>query len=178
MKGDYGQNSNRNSSTHIRPRKDDVLLILILSFIAVCTLSLIHWDIFYSKQSFGVFAYLVYYLVSTVRMCQRASIDSHKLKYYILGLIPIEIYWYDVSQVGIVHVYRGSSHRLLGEMFVIVLEPCEKYEEGFRELRWWNIRPKWRHPFLVKNIYCETGKYKEIIEEYSRKKVSFEIEYS
>lgn len=67
---------------------------------------------------------------------------------------------------------------MLGEMFVIVLKPCQKYEEGFRELRWWHIHPKWRHPFLVKNIYCETGKYKEIIEEYSRKKVSFEIEYS
>ena len=90
----------------------------------------------------------------------------------------MNVYWEDVSQIGIIHVYRGSGHRLLGEMFVIVLKPCKKYKEGFGEFRWWNIRPKLRHPFLVKNIYCETGKYKEIIEECSRKKISFGREYS
>lgn len=89
----------------------------------------------------------------------------------------MEIYWYDVAQIGIVQVYRGSGHVLLGEMFALVLKPCKKYEEGFRKLRWWHIHPKWRRPFLVKNIYCNTGKYKGIIEEYSRKKVSFERIY-
>ena len=95
----------------------------------------------------------------------------------------MEIYWYDVAQIGTAFISskypaREKDTCVLGEMFVLVLKPCKKYEEGSKMLRWWNIRPKWRHPFLVKNIYCDTEKHKEIIEEFSRKKVSFEIEYS
>ena len=94
----------------------------------------------------------------------------------------MEIYWYDIAQIGTVFILaeHGIEERttgVMGEMFVIVLKPCKKYEEGSKALRWWNIRPKWRHPFLVKNIYCDTEKYKEIIEEYSHKKVSFERIY-
>ncbi len=94
----------------------------------------------------------------------------------------MDIYWYDVAQIGAVfilaeHSITEKATETLGEMFVIVLKPCKKYEEGSKMLRWWNIRPKWRHPFLVKNIYCDTEKYKEIIEEYSHKKVSFERIY-
>ena len=92
--------------------------------------------------------------------------------------MPVEIYWYEVAQLGIVRFPNRGSTSLMGEMFVLVLKPCKKYEEGSRTIRWWHIRPKWRHPFLVKNIYCDTEKHKEIIEEFSRKKVSFEIEYS
>ena len=169
---------NKDASIRIYPKSVDAIIISFFLLLCLGFLIYSHLDIFRGRQYFGLFVYFVYCAILAIRMCQRASVDSRKLRYYILGLIPVNMYWEDVSQIGIVHVYRGSGHRVLGEMFVIVLEPCEKYEEGFRELRWWNIRPKWRHPFLVKNIYCETGKYKEIIEEYSRKKVSFEIEYS
>lgn len=94
----------------------------------------------------------------------------------------MDIYWYDVTQIGTVfilarHGVGETVTGLLGEMFVLVLKPCKKYDEGSGTLRWWHIRPKWRHPFLVKNIYCDTEKYKEVLEEYSRKKVSFEIRY-
>ncbi len=94
----------------------------------------------------------------------------------------MEIYWYDVAQIGTVFIsakyaVKEKNTGALGEMFVLVLKPCKKYEEGFRKLRWWHIHPEWRHPFLVKNIYCDTEKYKGIIEEYSRKKVSFERIY-
>ncbi len=99
------------------------------------------------------------------------------LKYHVLGIIPVEIYWYEVAQIGIVRFPNRGSTSLMGEMFAIVLKPCKKYEEGFKTLRRWNIRSKWRHPFLVKNIYCDTEEYKGIIEEYSRKKVSFERIY-
>ena len=117
-----------------------------------------------------------------VNLLRRVSIDSRKLRYYILGLIPVDIYWYDVAQIGTVfelsdYAIKEKDTGLLGEMFVLVLKPCKKYEEGSKTLRWWNIRPKWRHPFLVKNIYYDTEKYKEIIEEYSGKKVSFERIY-
>ena len=116
------------------------------------------------------------------RLLQRASIDPRKLRYYIFGIIPVEIYWYDVAQIGTVFIsaeapVKEKDTEMLGEMFVLVLKPCKKYEEGSKMLRWWHIRPKWRHPFLVKNIYCDTEKYKEVLEEYSRKKVSFEIKY-
>ena len=94
----------------------------------------------------------------------------------------MDIYWYDVAQIGTVFELSGYAIKekdtgLLGEKFVLVLKPCKKYEEGSRTLRWWHIQPKWRHPFLVKNIYCDTEKYKEIVEEYSGKKVSFERIY-
>lgn len=94
----------------------------------------------------------------------------------------MEIYWYDVAQIGTVFIsakyaVKEKNTGALGEMFALVLKPCKKYEEGSKTLRRWNIRPKWRHPFLVKNIYCDTEKYKGIIEEYSHKKVSFERIY-
>lgn len=89
----------------------------------------------------------------------------------------MEIYWYEVAQIGIVRFPNRGSTSLMGEMFALVLKPCKKYEEGSKTLRRWHIHPKWRHPFLVKNIYCDTEKYKGIIEEYSRKKVSFERIY-
>ena len=89
----------------------------------------------------------------------------------------MEIYWYEVAQIGIVRFPNRGSTSLMGEMFAIVLKPCKKYEEGHKELHHLYPSPKWRHPFLVKNIYCDTEKYKGIIEEYSRKKVSFERIY-
>ena len=178
MTGNKVQNVGDITSVRICPKRGDIIAITILLSSCLGILICSHWDIFRGRQYFGIFVYFICGAVLATQMCQRASIDSIKLRYHVLGLIPVKIYWYDVSQIGIVHVYSRSDHKVLGEMFAIVLKPCEKYEEGFRKLRWWHIRPKWRHPFLVKNIYCETGKYKEIIEECSRKKISFEREYS
>lgn len=178
MMEDHEQNENRPASARIHPKIFDVVLISSVFLVSIVILTIGRWNILQKKQYFIAFSFLVCCIPVYVCLFRRVSVDSRKLKYYILGLIPVEVYWYDVAQIGIVHVYRSSGHVLLGEMFVIVLKPCQKYEEGFRELRWWHIHPKWRHPFLVKNIYCDTGKYKEIIEEYSHKKVSFEIEYS
>lgn len=164
----------RHRSNRILPKSVDVIMLPALMLALIATRVFL-----YEEVGFAIYIPLGYCLICMVTgWGQRASMDSCELKYYILGVIPVNVYWKDVSQIGIIHVYRGSGHRLLGEMFVIVLKPCKKYKEGFGEFRWWNIRPKLRHPFLVKNIYCDTGKYKEIIEEYSRKKVSFEIEYS
>lgn len=166
------------TSIRIFPKAFDTITLSVLILACIAYLIFVG-DRGGEAGSFCFHLFLVYFIICMIRIwSQRVSVDSCNLKYYILGLIPVELYWYDVSQIGIVHVYRSSGHLLLGEMFVVVLKPCEKYEEGFRKLRWWHIRPKWRHPFLVKNIYCDTGKYKEIIEEYSHKKVSFEIEYS
>ena len=169
--------SQENSSIRIFPKSFDTITLSVL------ILACIAYLIFIGNRggeagSFCSHLFLIYFIICMIRIwSQRVSADSRKLKYYILGLIPVELYWYDVSQIGIVHEYRQSGHVLLGEMFVLVLKPCKKYEEGSKTLRWWNIRPKWRHPFLVKNIYYDTEKYKEIIEEYSGKKVSFERIY-
>ena len=94
----------------------------------------------------------------------------------------MEIYWYDVAQIGTVFIsakyaVKEKNTGALGEMFAIVLKPCKNYEEGHKELHHLHPSTKWRRPFLVKNIYCDTEKYKGIIEEYSRKKVSFERIY-
>lgn len=174
---DHEQTTEERPVMRIHPKKSEVLLVSIIFLGSIVILTIGRWNILQKKQYFIAFSFLVCCIPVYVCLFRRVSVDSRKLKYYILGLIPVEVYWYDVAQIGIVHVYRGSGHVLLGEMFVLVLKPCKKYEEGFRELRWWHIRPKWRHPFLVKNIYCDTEKHKEILEEYSRKKVSFERIY-
>ena len=116
-------------------------------------------------------------LILAVRACQRASVDSRKLRYHVLGIIPVEIYWYEVAQIGVVRFQNRDSTSLMREMFVIVLKPCKKYEEGYKDMNIFHLIPKWRHPFLVRNIYCDIEKYRAIIEEYSRKKVSFERTY-
>ena len=179
---DNEQNENRPASAHIRPKKDDVILLSSLFLGCIVILAIGHWDILQGKVYFVAFSVSVYCIFLYSRVLQRVSVDSRKLRYYIFGIIPVEIYWYDVAQIGTVfilaeHSITEKATETLGEMFVLVLKPCKKYEEGSKMLRWWHIQPKWRHPFLVKNIYCDTEKYKEIIEEYSRKKVSFERIY-
>ena len=182
---DHEQNENRPASVRIHPKKSDALLLSALFLVCIVILIIGHWEHWEIPQdktysvAFGVSIYCIF-LYS--RVFRRVSVDSRKLQYYILGLIPVDIYWYDVAQIGTVFIsskypVREKDIGVLGEMFVLVLKPCKKYEEGSRTIRWWHIRPKWRHPFLVKNIYCDTEKYKEIIEAYSRKKVSFEIRY-
>ena len=179
MMEDHEQNENRPASARIHPRKSDALLLSNLFLVCIVVLTVGHWDPLRGKIYFIAFGVLIYCIFLYSRLLQRVSVDSRKLRYYIFGLIPVEIYWYDVAQIGTVFILAeyGADTEMLGEMFVLVLKPCKKYEEGSKTLRWWNIRPKWRHPFLVKNIYCDTEKYKEILEEYSRKKVSFERIY-
>lgn len=182
MMEDYEQNENRLASARIHPRKSDALLLSNLFLVCIVILTVVHWDLLMGKIYFIAFVVFIYCIFLYSRLLQRVSVDSRKLRYYVLGLIPVDIYWYDVAQIGAVfilaeHSITEKATETLGEMFVIVLKPCKKYEEGSKMLRWWNIRPKWRHPFLVKNIYCDTEKYKGIIEEYSRKKVSFERIY-
>lgn len=177
MMKDHEQTTEERPVMRIHPKKSEVLLVSIIFLGSIVILTIGRWNILHKKQYFMAFSFLVCCILVYVNLFRRVSVDSRKLRYYVLGIIPVEIYWYDVAQIGIVQVYRGSDHVLLGEMFVLVLKPCKKYEEGSKTLRWWNIRPKWRHPFLVKNIYCDTEKYKEILEEYSRKKVSFERIY-
>lgn len=182
MIGNHRQNANEHSIVHIRPERNDIIVISITIFVFICILTASHWDILRSKLEFSIFVFLVYMLIRAGRACQRASIDSQKLRFYILGFIPIDIFWDDVSQIGIVYVLgRYSSGKtntkLMGEMFVIVRKPCENFKEGCSAHRWWYPRPRWKHPLLVQNIFCKTSKYKEIVEHYSRKKISFEIEY-
>lgn len=179
MMEDNEQNKNRPASARIRPKKGDVILLSNLFLVCIVILIVGHWDILQGKVYFVAFGVSIYCIFLYSRVLQRVSVDSRKLRYYIFGIIPVEVYWYDVAQIGTVFILAeyGAGTETLGEMFVLVLKPCKKYEEGSKKLRWWNIRPKWRHPFLVKNIYCDTEKYKEIIEEYSRKKVSFERIY-
>ena len=166
----------------IHPKKSEVLLVSIIFLGSIVILTIGRWNILQKKQYFMAFSFLVCCILVYVNLFRRVSVDSRKLRYYVLGIIPVEIYWYDVAQIGTVFIsaeapVKEKDTEMLGEMFVLVLKPCKKYEEGSRTIRWWHIRPKWRHPFLVKNIYCDTEKYKEIIEEYSHKKVSFEIRY-
>ena len=176
MTENYKQDADR-PTARIHPKIFDVVLVSSVFLVSIVILTIGRWNILHKKQYFMAFSFLVCCILVYVNLFRRVSVDSRKLRYYVLGIIPVEIYWYDVAQIGIVQVYRGSDHVLLGEMFALVLKPCKKYEEGSKTLRRWNIRPKWRHPFLVKNIYCDTEKYKGIIEEYSRKKVSFERIY-
>ena len=183
MTEDHERNENRPASTRIHPKNFDVVLFSIAFLVSIVILTIGRWNILQKKQYFIAFSFLVCCIPVYVCLFRRVSVDSRKLKYYILGLIPVEIYWYDVAQIGTAFISskypaREKDTGVLGEMFVLVLKPCKKYEEGSRTIRWWHIRPKWRHLFLVKNIYCDTEKHKEIIEEFSRKKVSFEIEYS
>ena len=182
MMEDYEQNENRLASARIHPRKSDALLLSNLFRVCIVILTVGPWDLLRGKIYFIAFVVFIYCIFLYSRLLQRASIDPRKLRYYIFGIIPVEIYWYDVAQIGTVFIsaeapVKEKDTEMLGEMFVLVLKPCKKYEEGSRTIRWWHIRPKWRHPFLVKNIYCDTEKYKEVLEEYSRKKVSFEIKY-
>lgn len=174
---DHEQTTEERPVMRIHPKKSEALLVSIIFLGSIVILTIGRWNILQKKQYFMAFSFLVCCILVYVNLFRRVSVDSRKLRYYVLGIIPVEIYWYDVAQIGIVQVYRGSGHVLLGEMFALVLKLCKKYEEGSKTLRWWNVRPKWRHPFLVKNIYCDTEKYKGIIEEYSRKKVSFERIY-
>lgn len=179
---DHKQNENRLASARIHPKKGDALLVSLLFLACIVVLALGRRGIVHERQIFIATGLSAYCMLVYVNLFRRVSIDSRKLRYYILGLIPVDIYWYDVAQIGTVfilaeHSITGKDTCVLGEMFVLVLKPCKKYEEGSKMLRWWNIRPKWRHPFLVKNIYCDTEKHKEILEEYSRKKVSFERIY-
>ena len=174
---DHEQTTEERPVMRIHPKKSEVLLVSIIFLGSIVILTIGRWNILQKKQYFMAFSFLVCCILVYVNLFRRVSVDSRKLRYYVLGIIPVEIYWYDVAQIGIVQVYRGSGHVLLGEMFALVLKPCKKYEEGSKTLRWWNVRPKWRHPFLVKNIYCDTERYKGISEEYSRKKVSFERIY-
>ena len=183
MTEDHERNENRPASACIHSKKSDALLLSSLFLVCIVILIVGHWDILQGKMYFVAFGVSIYCIFLYSRLLQRVSVDSRKLRYYIFGLIPVDIYWYDVAQIGTVfilaeHSITEKATETLGEMFVIILKPYKKYEEGSKTLRWWNIRPKWRHPFLVKNIYCDTEKHKEIIEEFSRKKVSFEIEYS
>ena len=181
MTENYKQDADK-PTVRIYPKKSDVLLVSILFLVCIVGLALGRRGIVHERQIIMSVGLLVCCIFIYVSMLQRASIDPRVLRYHILGLIPVEIYWYDVAQIGTVFISSKypvgeKDTGVLGEMFVIVLKPCKKYEEGSRTLRWWHIRPKWRHPFLVKNIYCDSAKYKKIIEEYSRKKVSLEIKY-
>ncbi len=179
---DNEQNENRLASARIHPKKVDVLLVSNLFLVCAVALVLGYLGIVHERQIFMASGLLICSIFLYAGLLQRVSVDSRKLRYYIFGLIPVEIYWYDVAQIGTVFIsakyaVKEKNTGALGEMFVLVLKPCKKYEEGSKTLRRWNVRPKWRHPFLVKNIYCDTEKYKGIIEEYSRKKVSFERIY-
>lgn len=181
MMEDHEQTTEERPVMRIHPKKSEVLLVSIIFLGSIVILTIGRWNIL-QKQYFMAFSFLVCCILVYVNLFRRVSVDSRKLRYYIFGLIPVEIYWYDVAQIGTVFIsakyaVKEKNTGALGEMFVLVLKPCKKYEEGSKTLRWWNIRPKWRHPFLVKNIYCDTEKYKGIIEEYSRKKVSFERIY-
>ena len=161
----------------IWPKKIDVIIVAAIGTLCLGFLIAMHWDLSRSDLVLIASMFLAYMLILAIRACQWASVDSRKLKYHVLGIIPVEIYWYEVAQIGIVRFPNRGSTSLMGEMFAIVLKPCKKYEEGHKELHHLHPSPKWRHPFLVKNIYCDTEKYKGIIEEYSRKKVSFERIY-
>ena len=174
---DYEQNENRLASARIHPKKVDVLLVSNLFLVCAVALVLGYLRIVHERQIFMASGLLICSIFLYAGLLQRVSVDSRKLRYYIFGLIPVEIYWYEVAQIGIVRFPNRGSTSLMGEMFAIVLKPCKKYEEGHKELHHLHPSPKWRHPFLVKNIYCDTEKYKGIIEEYSRKKVSFERIY-
>ena len=179
---DHEQTTEERPVMRIHPKKSEVLLVSIIFLGSIVILTIGRWNILQKKQYFMAFSFLVCCILVYVNIFRRVSVDSRKLRYYVLGIIPVEIYWYDVAQIGTVFIsakyaVKEKNTGALGEMFVLVLKPCKKYEEGFRKLRWWHIHPKWRRPFLVKNIYCNTGKYKGIIEEYSRKKVSFERIY-
>lgn len=179
---DHEQTTEERPVMRIHPKKSEVLLVSIIFLGSIVILTIGRWNILQKKQYFMAFSFLVCCILVYVNLFRRVSVDSRKLRYYVLGIIPVEIYWYDVAQIGTVFIsaeapVKEKDTEMLGEMFVLVLKPCKKYEEGSRTIRWWHIRPKWRHPFLVKNIYCDTEKYKEVLEEYSRKKVSFEIKY-
>ncbi len=174
---DHEQTTEERPVMRIHPKKSEVLLVSIIFLGSIVILTIGRWNILHKKQYFMTFSFLVCCILVYVNLFRRVSVDSRKLRYYVLGIIPVEIYWYEVAQIGIVRFPNRGSTSLMGEMFAIVLKPCKKYEEGHKELHHLHPSPKWRHPFLVKNIYCDTEKYKGIIEEYSRKKVSFERIY-
>lgn len=179
---DHEQTTEERPVMRIHPKKSEVLLVSIIFLGSIVILTIGRWNILQKKQYFMAFSFLVCCILVYVNLFRRVSVDSRKLRYYVLGIIPVEIYWYDVAQIGTVFIsakyaVKEKNTGALGEMFAIVLKPCKKYEEGHKELHHLHPSPKWRRPFLVKNIYCNTGKYKGIIEEYSRKKVSFERIY-
>ena len=176
MTENYKQDADR-PTARIHPKIFDVVLVSSVFLVSIVILTIGRWNILHKKQYFMTFSFLVCCILVYVNLFRRVSVDSRKLRYYVLGIIPVEIYWYEVAQIGIVRFPNRGSTSLMGEMFAIVLKPCKKYEEGHKELHHLHPSPKWRHPFLVKNIYCDTEKYKGIIEEYSRKKVSFERIY-
>ncbi len=182
MTDSYEQDVGTLPTVHIQPDKFEVIFVVISAISCLCILTIVHWDILLNKLVLLIFVCLVYMLIRAGRACQRASVDSQKLRFYVMGFIPVDVFWKDVSQIGIVYI-RGKydsfygETKLMGEMFVIVKKPCEKFEKGYREYRWWHLRPKWRHPCLVENIFCKTDKYKEIVERYSQEKISFEIVY-
>ena len=178
----YEQNVGTLPTVHIQPDKFEVIVVVISAISCLCCLTVVHWDILLNKLVLLIFVCLVYMLIRAGRACQRASVDSQKLRFYVMGFIPVDIYWNDVSQIGVVYVcgrYSSSktNTKLMGEMFVIIRKPCEKFEDGCSVHRWWYPRPTWKHPFLAKNIFCKTAKYRGIVERYSQKKISFEIVY-
>ena len=100
MTEDHERNENRPASTRIHPKNFDVVLFSIAFLVSIVILTIGRWNILQKKQYFIAFSFLVCCIPVYVCLFRRVSVDSRKLKYYILGLIPVEIYWYDVAQIG------------------------------------------------------------------------------
>ena len=112
-----------------------------------------------------------------MRVCQFTSFDSGGIYYRVMGIFPFKIRWEDVSQIGICYVESAKNPHhdgLCREMFTIAKKPCPTITQPDAP-RMWEPNLKLRHPFLIKNIYCNTDEYRQLIEKASRQQISFTI---
>lgn len=129
---DHEQTTEERPVMRIHPKKSEVLLVSIIFLGSIVILTIGRWNILHKKQYFMTFSFLVCCILVYVNLFRRVSVDSRKLRYYVLGIIPVEIYWYEVAQIGIVRFPNRGSTSLMGEMFAIVLKPCKNMKKGIK----------------------------------------------
>ena len=161
---------------HIKSRKEDKLGIVasIIFGLLLCIIGrIVKFELL---EWYGIFV-IVYGCVGFVRVCQFTSFDSGGIYYRVMGIFPSKIRWEDVSQIGICYVESAKNPHhdgLCREMFTIAKKPCPTITQPDAP-RMWEPNLKLRHPFLIKNIYCNTDEYRQLIEKASRQQISFTI---
>ena len=81
MTDSYEQDVGTLPTVHIQPDKFEVIFVVISAISCLCILTIVHWDILLNKLVLLIFVCLVYMLIRAGRACQRASVDSQKLRF-------------------------------------------------------------------------------------------------
>ncbi len=160
----------------IKNRKEDKLGIIasIVSGVLLCVIGrIVKFELL---EWYGILV-ILHGCVGLVRVCQSTRFDSAGIYYRVMGLFQFKIRWEDISQIGICYVESAkNSHHdgLCREMFTIAKKPCPTITQPDAP-RIWEPNLRLRHPFLIKNIYCNTDEYRQLIENFSGHQISFVI---